>query len=68
MTQETLDLIHASYQHALANSSNILQIVENLYAILNDVEVCHADSEAFDAFIDGLRGCLNIRKKTFVNF
>ena len=66
MTQVTLDLIHASYQEALSKSSNILQIVENLYAILADVEVCDADSEAFDAFVDGLRGCLNIRRKTFV--
>jgi len=66
MTQKTLDMIHTSYQQALAISDNILQIVENLYAILSDVEVCDADSEAFDAFIDGLRGCLHIRKKTFV--
>ena len=66
MTQETLDLIHTSYQQALSQSSNILQIVENLFAILNDVEVCNADAEAFDAFIDGLRGCHKIRNKTFV--
>lgn len=66
MTQETLDLIHRSYQQALAESSNILQIVENLFAILDAAEVCDADSETFDAFVDGLRGCLKIRNKTFV--
>lgn len=66
MTQKTLDLIHASYQQALEQSDNILQIVKNLYAILSDVEVCDEDSKAFDAFIDGLRGCFHVRKKTFV--
>ncbi|MBQ2835345.1 MAG: hypothetical protein IJE68_00700 [Clostridia bacterium] len=66
MTQETLDLIHASYQQALEKSDNILQIVKNLYAILSDAEVCEEDVKAFDAFIDGLRGCFHTRKKTFI--
>jgi len=64
MNEKTLDLIHRSYQDALANSGNIIQIVENLYNTLDAAEVDDIDSRAFDAFIDGLRNCLRIRKMT----
>lgn len=64
MTQTTLDFIHQSYQEALAKSGNIIQIVENLYNILEEAEVSEEDSKAYDAFIDGLRNCLRIRKMT----
>lgn len=64
MTQATLDFIHSSYQEALEKSENIIQIVENLYDILSDAEVADEDSKAYDAFIDGLRNCLRIRKMT----
>lgn len=64
MTTETLDLIHRSYQEALEKSKNIIQIVQNLYDILDAAEVCEEDSKAYDAFIDGLRNCLRIRKMT----
>ena len=47
-------------------SSNILEVVENLYDILLDAEVADEDSKTFDSFIDGLRGCIRFRKKTFV--
>lgn len=66
MKQETLDLIHRSYQESLALSSNIMQVVENLYEILSELEVDDADSASFDSFIDGLRGCLQYRRKTFM--
>lgn len=64
MTQKTLYLIHQSYQEALEKSKNIIQIVQNLYDILLDAEVPDEDSKAYDAFIDGLRNCLRIRKMT----
>ena len=64
MNEKTLDLIHRSYQDALANSGNIIQIVQNLYNILEAAEVDDIDSRAYDAFIDGLRNCLRIRKMT----
>lgn len=64
MTQATLDFIHRSYQEALEKSGNIIQIVENLYEILEPAEVAEEDSTAYDAFIDGLRNCLRIRKMT----
>lgn len=64
MTQETLDLIHQSYQEALEKSGNIIQIVENLYDILESAEVPDEDCKAYDAFIDGLRNCLRMRKMT----
>lgn len=64
MTQETLSLIHQSYQEALEKSTNIIQIVQNLFDILLEAEVPDEDSRAFDAFIDGLRNCLKIRKMT----
>ena len=64
MTAETLDLIHRSYQEALEKSTNIIQIVQNLYDTLAEAEVCDEDSRSYDAFIDGLRNCLRIRKMT----
>lgn len=64
MTQQTLDFIHLSYQEALAKSGNLIQIIENLYEILDNAEVPDVDSKAYDAFIDGLRNCLRMRKMT----
>lgn len=64
MTQQTLDFIHTCYQTALKSSKNIIEIIENLYALLADAEVPEEDSKAFDIFIDGLRNCLRIRKMT----
>lgn len=66
MTQNTFDIIHCAYQQALERSGNILEIVKNLYDILSKTEVSSEDSQAFDSFIDGLRGCYNIRQKTFL--
>lgn len=65
MLQNTLDFIHEKYQLALWQSSNILEIVKNLYNILKNEEVAEEDSESFDSFIDGLRGCYHSREKTF---
>ena len=65
MTKTTLQLIHLSYQEALEKSENILEIVQNLYNILDEIEVAEEDSSTFDSFLDGLRGCINSRKKTF---
>ena len=62
---KTLEFIHQKYQAALQQSSNILEIVKNLYEILKDEEVAYEDSEAFDSFIDGLRGSYRFREKTF---
>lgn len=64
MTQQTLDMIHQSYQEALERSGNIIQIIENLYDILVHTDVSEEDSKAYDAFIDGLRNCLRMRKMT----
>lgn len=64
MSQKTLDLIHRSYQDAVAKSRNIMQIVQNLFDILDAIEVDDTESRAYDAFIDGLRNCLRIRKMT----
>lgn len=66
MTQETLNLIHRIYQESVKSSSNILEILENLYQKLSDIDdVPEEDSMAFDAFIDGIRGSLKNRQKTF---
>ena len=62
---KTLEFLHQKYQTALQQSSNILEIVKNLYEILKDEEVADEDSEAFDSFIDGLRGSYRFREKTF---
>ena len=65
MTQETLDIIHNSYQTALEKSSDILEVVETLYSILEATEVDSVDTNAFDAFVDGLRACFKTRRRTF---
>ena len=66
MTIETLRIIHQSYQEALEKSANLLEIAENLYAILNEIEISNEeDAVIFDAFLDGLRGCIQNRRKTF---
>lgn len=64
MTKETLDMIHRSYQEALERSGNIIQVIENLYDILENADVPEEDSKPYDAFIDGLRNCLHTRKMT----
>jgi len=64
MTQQTLDFIHQSYQEALEKSTNIIQIIQNLFDILADAEVCAEDARSYDAFVDGLRNCHKIRKMT----
>lgn len=63
---KTLNFIHEKYQIALQQSSNILEIVKNLYLILKDEEVESSDSESFDSFVEGLRDCYCFREKTFV--
>lgn len=65
MTKTTLQLIHRSYQEALEMSKNLLETVQNLYNILDEIEVAEEDSSTFDSFLDGVRGCINSRKKTF---
>ena len=66
MNQATLDFIHQSYQEALMKSGNVLEIVENLYQILSEAEVAEEDTVRYDSFVDGLRGCIEYRRKTFV--
>ena len=63
MLPETLKFIHQKHQIALQQSSNVLEIVKNLFYILKDEEVAEADAKAFDSFIDGLRGCYRFREK-----
>lgn len=65
MTHATLELIHREYQVALKTSNNPLEIVENLYSLLEVEEVSQKDSNSFDTFLDGLKGCIQSRKKTF---
>lgn len=64
MTQETLNFIHASYNKAVQDSKNILEIVETLYLTLSKAEVPKNDSKEFYIFVDGLRNCLRIRRMT----
>ena len=47
MNQKTLDLIHEKYQESLRKSSNILEIVKNLYNLSKDEEVDSADANVF---------------------
>ena len=66
MTRDTLELIHEAYQEALEKSANLLEIAENLYVILNEFEISNEeDAVIFDSFLDGLRGCIQNRRKTF---
>lgn len=67
MNCTTLGVIHDAYQVALERSSNLLEIAENLYEVLNELDesIIDEDLGAFDSFLDGLRGCIQSRKKTF---
>lgn len=67
MNQKTLDLIHKKYQEALRKSSNILEIVKNLYNLSKDEEVDSADANEFYSFVDGLRACYRFRENTFAS-
>lgn len=67
MNQKTLDLIHEKYQEALRKSSNILEIVKNLYNLSKDEEVDSADANEFYSFVDGLRACYRFRENTFAS-
>lgn len=56
---KTLRMIHEAYQQAVEKSSNLLEIANNLYDILNQVEFDdEEDAEAFETFLDGMRGCI----------
>lgn len=57
MTKSTEELIERSYQEALAKSTNILDLFNNLYLILKDKddEVAKEDKSNFEHFIDNLK-------------
>jgi len=66
MNNMTLDILHRVYQGSLAKSNNILEIVENYYQDLLETQIPVEDIPLIDDFIDGLRGCLQYRRKTFL--
>ena len=67
MKRKTADLIHKAYNEALRKSSNIIEIVQNLYEILDKTTEFEDEEEEriVDSFLDGLRGCYNVRRRTF---
>lgn len=66
MTEQSLKLLHEAYNEALRRSTNVLEIVNNLYKIVDEEkQFPEVDLDTIDAFLDGLRGCINTRKKTF---
>ena len=66
MTEQSLKLLHEAYNEALRRSTNVLEICENLYTIVDqEKEFPEEDAGIIDSFLDGLRGCINTRRKTF---
>lgn len=66
MTEQSLKLLHEAYNEALRRSTNVLEIVNNLYKIVDEeMDFPESDMPIIDAFIDGLRGCIRTREKTF---
>ena len=57
MKKTTEELLDRSYQEALAKSTNILDLFNNLYLILKDKddEVAKEDKSNFEHFIDNLK-------------
>ena len=51
MTQQTLDLIHRTYQKALEISTNHLEVSEKLYQLLYSENVVEEDCKLFDTFL-----------------
>lgn len=65
MTDQSLKLLHEAYNEALRRSKNELDIVSNLYRIIDEeMEFPEDDMRVIDSFLDGLRGMYNTRKKT----
>lgn len=66
MKESTAILIHKAYNESLRKSSNIIEIVQNLYEILDKAVMEDQEEERIvDSFLDGLRGCYNVRLRTF---
>ena len=65
--EKTLTVLHEVFQEAFHSSHNILEIADTYYHLLqqhkNEVPV--EERTLFYEFMDGLRGCLNYRQKTF---
>ena len=61
MTQQTLDLIHRTYQKALEISTNHLEVSEKLYQLLYSENVVEEDCKLFDTFLDALRACIFLK-------
>ena len=57
MKKTTEELLDRSYQEALAKSTNLLDLFNNLYLILKDKddEVATEDKSNFEQFIDKLK-------------
>ena len=63
----TLKMLHELYQEAFQQSEDLLGIVENYYSAVmqNKNNVPQEERTLLYEFLDGLKGCLNYRQKTF---
>lgn len=64
---KTLSLLHELFQEAFQQSDDILEIVDKYYSALQQSksQIPPEDRTFFYEFMDGLKGCLNYRQKTF---
>ena len=61
-------LLHRTYVTAVEKSSNILEIIENLYKLLHETsDIPSEDMEDFENFLRGLYTSKMIRRQILLN-
>ena len=65
--EKTLKILHQVFQEVIHESHDILEIADNYYHALleHKNEIPAEERMLFYEFIDGLKGCINYRQKTF---
>lgn len=65
--EKTLEVLHQVFQEVIHESHDILEISDNYYTALlkHKNEIPAEERMLFYEFIDGLKGCINYRQKTF---
>ena len=68
MEKKTRDLLHESYNSAVTKSTDILEIIENLYDSLSTISnssISDSDMSKFETFLRGLYASKMIRRQTY---
>ena len=64
VTDQTLELLHKTYEEAINTSESIVGVLKFLKASLEKQEVTHEDLPSFNSFLDGVETCIQYRINT----